>query len=138
MLNTVGAVWFLMVYCYLPFMILPIYTSLEKFDTRLCEASFDLGGTWWQTVWRIIIPISWSGIRSGFFLVLVPAFGEFAIPELIGGDRVMFVGSVVTAYTVRAETAQLGAAFTLLSSLVLLLIVGLLYGCDYKFFKRKI
>lgn len=127
LLNNIGAVWFLMVYCYLPFMILPIYSSLEKFDTRLCEASYDLGGTWSQTLWRIIIPVTWPGIRSGLFLVIVTAFGEFAIPELMSGDKTVFVGNVITYYTLSASTASLGSAFTLLSSLVLIVFIGILY-----------
>lgn len=136
MLNTTFAVVAVMVYCYLPFMILPIYSSLEKFDRRLFEASSDLGATWWQTFWRVVVPVSLPGIRSGFFLVLVPAFGEFAIPELIGGDKKMFVGSVVTHYTMGAQTASLGAAFTLLTAVVLLVVVLLIYGITRKLFRQ--
>ncbi|HBL98552.1 TPA: spermidine/putrescine ABC transporter permease [Candidatus Dependentiae bacterium] len=124
-LYTSVAVFVVMVYCYTPFMVLPIYTSLEKFDVRLHEASSDLGATWWQTLWRIVVPLSLPGIRSGFFLVLVPAFGEFVIPELIGGDKVMFVGSVVAYLTLHAKTASAGAAFTILVSLVLVAVMGL-------------
>ena len=137
LLNSLFAVGLIMVYCYLPFMILPIYTSLEKFDYRFMEASSDLGGTWWQTVWRIIIPSSWPGIRSGFFLVFVPAFGEFVIPELVGGDKIVFVGNIVTHYTLSANTASLGAAFTILTSLVLLSVVALLYVFERKIFTRS-
>lgn len=135
-LNTTVAVVIVMVYCYLPFMILPIYTSLEKFDRRLFEASSDLGATWWQTFWHVVVPVSLPGIRSGFFLVLVPAFGEFAIPELIGGDKNMFVGTVVTHYTMGAQTASLGAAFTLLTAVVLLVVVLLIYGITRKIFRQ--
>jgi spermidine/putrescine transport system permease protein len=135
-LNTTFAVVLMMIYCYLPFMILPIYSSLEKFDHRLFEASSDLGATWWQTFWRVVVPVSLPGIRSGFFLVLVPAFGEFAIPELIGGDKKMFVGTVVTHYTMGAKTASLGAAFTLLTAVVLLVVVLMIYGITRKIFRQ--
>ena len=127
-LNTTFAVLVVMVYCNLPFMLLPIYSSLEKFDIRLFEASYDLGATWWQMVWRVLVPLSMSGIRSGFFLVFVIAFGEFAIPELIGGDRWMYVGTVIANFTVSAKTASLGAAFTLLTSLILLGVTVIIYG----------
>ncbi len=125
LLNTMGAVLLVMVYCYTPFMIFPIYTSLEKFDTRLQEASADLGASWWQTMWRVVIPSNRSGILSGIYLVLVPAFSEFVIPELMGGDRVMFAGSVVAYYTMQAHTASWGAVFTVIVSLVLIVLLGL-------------
>jgi len=136
LLNSSFAVIFVMVYCYLPFMILPLYSSLEKFDKRFFEASYDLGATWWQTLWRVLIPLSFPGIRSGFFLVLVPAFGEFAIPELVGGDKKMFVGSIITHYTMGAQTASLGAAFTLLTAFILLIVVVAVYGITVKIFKQ--
>lgn len=132
LLNSTWAVLLVMIYCYLPFMILPLYTSLEKFDTRLEEASSDLGATRWQTLWRIILPLSLPGVRSGIIMVLVPATGEFIIPELIGGDKVMYVGSVIAHYTLHAETVPLGMAFTLLVSVVLLSVV---YGV-YLFIRR--
>ncbi len=137
LLYTTTAVFVVMVYCYTPFMVLPIYTALEKFDVRLHEASLDLGATWWQTLWRIVVPLSMPGIRSGFFLVLVPAFGEFVIPELIGGDKVMFAGSVVAYHTLHAKTASAGAAFTILISLVLVVVMGLVSLAMKKFGKGK-
>ncbi|HBY05677.1 TPA: spermidine/putrescine ABC transporter permease [Candidatus Dependentiae bacterium] len=127
LLHTTASVFVVMVYCYTPFMIWPIYSALEKFDVRLHEASSDLGATWWQTLWRIVIPLSLPGIRSGFFLVLVPAFGEFVIPELIGGDKVMFAGGVVSYYTLHAKTSSFGAAFTIITSCVLCLVLCLIY-----------
>lgn len=120
LLNTPGAVLLVMVYCYTPFMIFPIYSSLEKFDVRLQEASADLGANWWQTMWRVVIPSNIAGIRSGIFLVLVPAFSEFVIPELMGGDRVMYAGSVVAYYTMQAHTASWGAIFTVIASVALI------------------
>jgi spermidine/putrescine transport system permease protein len=125
--HTTFATLLLMVYCYMPFMILPLYSSLEKFDPYLQEASFDLGATWWQTLWRVVIPMSLPGIRTGFFLVFVPAFGEFVIPELVGGDKVMYVGSVIAHLVLQAKTAALGASFTLFSSVVLLVLLAGLY-----------
>jgi spermidine/putrescine transport system permease protein len=126
-LDTLAAVAIMMVYSYFPFMALPLYTTFEKLDQRLIEASLDLGATWVQTLRKIMIPLTLPGILSGFFLVFVPSFAEFAIPELLGGDRKMFVGSVVTHYILGGATVAQGAAFTLVSSGVLILSAVLLY-----------
>lgn len=126
LLNTFSAVLMVMIYCYVPFMIFPIYTSLEKFDVRLQEASADLGASWWQTMWRVVIPSNRAGMLSGIYLVLVPAFSEFVIPELIGGDRSMFAGSVVAYYTIQAHTASWGAVFTVIVSCVLIVLIWII------------
>ncbi len=126
-LNSLFAIMIMMVYYYLPFMVLPIYASLEKFDYRLIEASHDLGAGWLQTFRRILLPISKGGLKAGFFLVFIPSFGEFAIPELMGGDKRMFVGSVVAQYILGEQTGSLGAAFTVVSCIVLLACALLLY-----------
>lgn len=127
LLNTLFSIMIMMVYYYLPFMVLPIYSSLERFDYRLIEASLDLGATFMQTFRRIMLPLTVRGLRSGFFLVLIPSFGEFAIPELMGGDKQMFVGSVVSHYILGEETGSLGAAFTVVSCIALLACAILLY-----------
>jgi spermidine/putrescine transport system permease protein len=126
-MNTLFATMIMMVYYYLPFMILPIYSSLEKFDYKLIEASLDLGASWFQTLRRIMLPLSLTGIRAGVFLVYIPSFGEFAIPELMGGDKQMFVGSVVARYILGDQTGSLGAAFTVVSCFFLLLSTAGLY-----------
>jgi len=126
-LNSVHATGIMMIYSYLPFMILPLYAVFDRFDVELIEASMDLGASWWQTVRKIIIPQTFTGIVSGFFLVFIPAFAEFAIPELMGGDRRMFVGTVISQYMLGALTIVRGAAFTLLSSLVLSVYVVVIY-----------
>ena len=84
-----------MVYCFLPFMVLPIYAVLERVDTRLFEASADLGAPWIETFKRIIFPLSLPGVYVGIMLVGIPAFGEFAIPTLMGGARNAYWGSVI-------------------------------------------
>jgi spermidine/putrescine transport system permease protein len=121
MLNTPFAIMIMMVYYYLPFMVMPLYSSLEKMDNRLIEASLDLGATWGQTLRRVILPLTKRGLKAGFFLVYIPSFGEFAIPELMGGDKLMFVGTVVSNYILGDETGSLGAAFTVVASILLLL-----------------
>jgi spermidine/putrescine transport system permease protein len=120
LLNTPFSIMIMMIYYYLPFMILPIYSSLEKFDIRLIEASLDLGASWGSTFRRILLPLTMRGIRAGVFLVYIPSFGEFAIPELMGGDKQMFVGSVVSHYILGDQTGSLGAAFTAVACIALI------------------
>ena len=131
LLNTPFAIMIMMVYYYLPFMVMPLYSSLEKMDLRLIEASLDLGATWGQTLRRVLLPLTKRGLLAGFFLVYIPSFGEFAIPELMGGDKLMFVGTVISNYILGDETGSLGAAFTLVASLILLVsAIGLYWIID--------
>lgn len=129
LLNSFFAVCIMMVYFYLPFAVLPLYAVLERFNRQLIEASLDLGASWGQTVWRVLIPLTMSGIRSSFFLVFIPSFGEFAIPEFMGGDKTMYVGSIVSHFMVSAQTVGAGAAFTVISSLILVIVAGAIYLC---------
>jgi len=124
-LNSFFSVMLMMTYHYLPFMILPIYSSLEKFNFSLYEASSDLGATWIQTLKTVLIPLTMPAIRLGFLLVYIPSFGEFAIPELLGGDKYYYAGNVVTHYMLGEHTAPLGAAFTVMCSCFLVISIGL-------------
>lgn len=135
-LNSIFAIMVMMVYYYLPFMILPIYSSLERFNFTLIEASLDLGASWLGTLRRVLLPLSRGGIRAGFFLVYIPSFAEFAIPELMGGDRKMFVGNVVSQFILGEGTGSLGAAFTLLSCTILLISAIVLYYLIGVFLRR--
>jgi spermidine/putrescine transport system permease protein len=126
-LNSFFSVVLMMVYYYLPFMALPIYSALERFDQSLLEASLDLGASRFETHKRILIPLVSSSIRAGVFLVYIPAFGEFVIPELMGGDKQFYVGSVVSQFVLGEQTAQLGTAFTVISISILMFTVGLIY-----------
>jgi spermidine/putrescine transport system permease protein len=118
--NNMYAIFFVMLHYYLPFMIMPLYSILEKIQHDLFEASMDLGATHWQTFTRITFPLSLSGIKTGIMLVFVPAFGEFVIPSIIGGSKYMMVGSLVSHYFLVARDNQLGAAFTVVSGIVLI------------------
>jgi len=95
LLNTEFAVYLGMVFCYLPFMLLPLYARLEKLDGTLIEAALDLGATHFRTFWRITVPLSLPGVYAGCLLVFVPAVGEFIIPELLGGADVLMIGKVL-------------------------------------------
>jgi spermidine/putrescine transport system permease protein len=92
---TPGAVLMGMVYSYLPFMILPLYAALEKFDVRLKEAAQDLGASRWHTFWRVTFPLSMPGVIAGSILVFIPSAGEFVIPNLLGGARTVMVGNLI-------------------------------------------
>jgi putrescine transport system permease protein len=94
-MNTNTAVYIGIVYTYLPFMILPIYASLEKMDVSLIEAAEDLGCTRLQSFWLVTLPLSRPGVIAGSFLVFIPALGEFVIPSLLGGSRTLMVGKVL-------------------------------------------
>lgn len=137
LLNSPFAILVMMVYYYLPFMVLPLYASLERFDLKLVEASLDLGASSLQTFRRIMLPLTLRGVRTGFFLVYIPAFGEFAIPELMGGDKQMFVGSVVSHYILGEQTGSLGAAFTVVSCCALLLSAVAFYFLINRFLTPK-
>ena len=126
-LNSLFAVMLMMIYCYLPFMVLPIFSTLERFDRRLLEASTDLGASWRSTFRKVMLPLTLPAVRAGFFLVFIPSFGEFIIPELMGGDKRYFVGNVVSQYVLGNETGGMGAAFMVLSCLSLVCAVMLIY-----------
>ena len=94
-LNTNWAVYIGSVYTYCPFMILPIYATLEKLDTSLNEAAVDLGCSRTSAFWLITMPLARPGIIAGCFLVFIPALGEFVIPSLLGGSRTLMIGKVL-------------------------------------------
>ncbi|MDR2539415.1 MAG: ABC transporter permease [Chlamydiales bacterium] len=127
MLNTPFAIMIMMVYYYLPFMVMPLYSTMGQMDNRLIEASYDLGASWSHTLRHVILPLTKRGLQAGFFLVFIPSFGEFAIPELMGGDKWMFVGTVISNFILDEQTSSLGAAFTVVASVFLLLSALLLY-----------
>ncbi len=117
--NSVFAVSLVMFQVYLPFMILPLYVIFEKFDLRLIEASLDLGADRRQTFRKITFPLTLSGAKLGFFLVLGMSFGEFIIPQLLNGSKSLFVGTLISDYFVVSREFSVGSAFTCLSALVL-------------------
>jgi putrescine transport system permease protein len=95
MMQTDFAVYVGLIYSYLPFMILPLYTTLVKLDTSLIEASADLGSRPWQTFVSITLPLSLPGIIAGSLLVFIPAVGEYVIPALLGGPETLMIGRVL-------------------------------------------
>ena len=120
-LYTNTAVMIGLLYTFLPFLVLPIYTSLEKLDWRLVEAAFDLGANRFQALKRIILPLALPGMLAGTTLVFIPALGNYIIPELLGGGKALMIGNLVQLQFGSAHNWPLGSALAFaLFSLVLL------------------
>ena len=94
-LSTDTAVYIGMVYSYLPFMVLPLYATLEKLDEALLEAAADLGCPRWKTFWLVTLPLSAPGVAAGALLCFIPIVGEFVIPDLLGGSRTSMIGQTI-------------------------------------------
>jgi putrescine transport system permease protein len=94
-LNTNWAVYIGIIYSYLPFMILPLYSSLERLDDTLLEAAADLGCRPSSAFWQITFPLSLPGVIAGCFLVFIPVTGEFVIPDLLGGSDTLMIGKTL-------------------------------------------
>jgi len=99
MMQTAFAVHLGIVYSYLPFMVLPLYATLERQDASLLEAAADLGATPWRAFWTVTFPLSLPGVAAGFLLVFIPAVGEFVIPDLLGGSDTLMIGSPKVMFT---------------------------------------
>jgi spermidine/putrescine transport system permease protein len=112
-----------MVYSYLPFMILPLYAALEKFDTRLKEAAQDLGASRWHTFWRVTFPLSMPGVIAGSILVFIPSSGEFVIPDLLGGSRTVMTGNLIQNQFLQARDWAFGSALSVLLAVLLLVAI---------------
>jgi spermidine/putrescine transport system permease protein len=95
MLYTPGAVILGLVYTFLPFMILPIYTSVERLDEAMVEAAFDLGASPARSFYQVIVPLTWPGIVAGVLLVFIPSLGLYAVNDILGGGKVDMVGNII-------------------------------------------
>ena len=94
-LSTDTAVYIGIVYSYLPFMVLPLYATLEKLDESLLEAAADLGCPRWKTFWLVTLPLSAPGVLAGALLCFIPIVGEFVIPDLLGGSQTAMIGQTI-------------------------------------------
>jgi spermidine/putrescine transport system permease protein len=108
-----GAVLLGLVYGYLPFMVLPIYATLERLDPALVEAAADLGARPLTTVLRIVVPLSLPGIVAGSVLVFIPCLGAYLTPDLLGGGRTVLVGNLVQNQFTTARDWPFGAAVSI-------------------------
>lgn len=113
-----------MVYVHLPFMILPLYTNLEKHDPALLDAAQDLGANAWHSFWRVTFPLSLPGIFSGAALVFIPVLGMFAIPELLGGKDDWMVGNMIKEAFLGTRDWPFGSMLSLMLTLAVLAIAG--------------
>src|ERR1035437_1131700 len=119
-----GAVLLGLVYGYLPFMVLPIYATLDRLDPALVEAAAALGARPLATVWRIVVPLSRPGIVGGSVLVFIPCLGAYLTPDLLGGGRTVMVGNLVQNQFTTARDWPFGAAVSIaLMALVALVLV---------------
>ena len=94
-LSTDTAIYIGIVYSYLPFMVLPLYASLERADETLLEAAIDLGCPWWKAFWVVTVPLSLQGVIAGALLCFIPIAGEFVIPDLLGGSGATMIGQTL-------------------------------------------
>ncbi len=116
-----GAVLIGMVYEFLPFMILPIYTSLEKIEPALYEAAADLGANGWRTFRRITLPLSLPGMTAGTILVFIPVIGTFVVSDILGGRQVILVGNLIQRQFLDARNPPFGSAASIILMLLTLL-----------------
>ncbi len=113
MLFTPTAVVIGLVYGYLPFMILPIYASVEALDWRFVEAANDLGANDWTSFWRVIFPLTLPGVIAGSILVFIPAIGSYITPDLMGGTRGLMIGNLIQGQFGGRGNIPLGSAISM-------------------------
>lgn len=130
-LSTIPAVLIGLVYAELPFMILPLYASLEKLDRSLLSAAADLGASPARAFWRVTVPLTMPGIVAGLVLVLIPSIGQYVISDLMSGGKVWLVGNFIDSFFMgEAPNRPQGAAasFALMSVVLLLLVLYAVYA----------
>ncbi|ALP40342.1 spermidine/putrescine ABC transporter permease PotB [Aeromonas schubertii] len=128
MMYTEFAVIVGLVYVLLPFMILPLYSAMEKLDLRLLEAARDLGANGWQRFRHVVLPLTLPGIVAGCLLVFLPAMGMFYVSDLLGGAKHLLIGNVIKTAFLNTRDWPFGAA----TSVTLTLLMGLLLWCYWR------
>ena len=119
------AVLVCLVYVHLPFMVLPLYANLEKHDQALLDAAQDLGANAWKRFWRITFPLSLPGVYAGAALVFIPAFGIFAIPDILGGPDNSLIGNVIKQQFLETRDWPFGSVLSIVLTVAALAIAGL-------------
>ncbi len=114
MLYNNAAVIMGLVYVFMPFMVLPLYASIEKLNKSFLEASLDLGASQFMTFWKVTLPLTMPGIVSGIILVFIPMLGSFLIPDLLGGTNAQMIGNVIERQFKAANNYPFGAALSFL------------------------
>ena len=123
LLFNTGAVILGLVYGYLPFMVLPLYATLEKLDPALLDAAADLGASPLVAVWRVVVPISKPGMMAGCLLVFIPCLGAYLTPDLMGGGKTVMIGNLVQNQFTTSRDWPFGAAISLLLMGMVLLVM---------------
>ncbi|MGL5615457.1 MAG: ABC transporter permease [Sarcina sp.] len=132
-LYTEGAVLLGMVYNFLPFMVIPIYTVLIKLDKNLINASYDLGATKFQTFKKVIFPLSLPGVISGITMVFMPAVSTFVISRLLGGSKYMLVGNLIEQEITAVGDWNLGSALSIFMMLLILISMAFMTKYEKKY-----
>ncbi|NWG15683.1 MAG: ABC transporter permease [Chloroflexi bacterium] len=130
LLNTPEAVILGLVYGYLPFMVLPIYASVERFDFRFVEAAHDLGANDIRAFLRVVLPLTLPGVIAGFILVFIPTIGAFVTPDLLGGTRGIMIGNLIQQQFRGSGNQPLGSALSvvLMAMVMISLLVYIRFG----------
>ena len=126
LIGTKGAVIFGMVYDFLPYMVLPIYTIISKLDVNLTEAARDLGCNQFQVVRKVILPLSKAGIVSGITMVFVPSISTFYISQKLGGGTFELIGDTIERQFQNISTYNVGAAISLVMMILVLLSLAIM------------
>ena len=137
LLNSELAIIIGLVYLLLPFMILPLYSSIEKIDNRLLEAAKDLGANAFQRFIRVTIPLTMPGIVSGCLLVLLPAMGMFYVADLLGGGKTPLVGNVIKSLFLNTNQFALGSAVSIALTILMALMLYIYYRAN-KLLNKKV
>ena len=132
LIGTDAAILIGMVSMYLPFMTLPIYSVLEKIDKSLLDASKDLGANQFKTFYKVVLPLSLTGVVSGIIMTLLPAMTAFALPERLGGGRVLLIGNIIEKYFM--ETGEINAGS--LISVILMVVIVMMFIIVIRFDKE--
>ncbi len=132
MMNTELAVYIGIVYTYLPFLVLPLYSNLVKLDNRLLEAATDLGAGPVSRFLRITLPLSMGGVIAGCMLVFIPVVGEFVIPELLGGSETLMIGKVLWGEFFNNRDWPVASAVATVMLVVLLIPISLFHRYQFR------
>lgn len=131
MINTPGAIVLGMVYNFLPYMILPIYTILAKTDEKVIEAAQDLGANNLKVFWKVIFPLSIPGVVSGFTMVFVPSVSTFIISKMLGGGSIFVIGDLIEMqFLGNTYNPYLGSAISLVLMLMIVICMGIMNQLD--------
>lgn len=137
LMYTEHAVMIGLVYILLPFMILPLYSAIEKLDRTYIEAARDLGASRWQTFTHVILPLTMPGIIGGCLLVLLPALGMFYVSDLLGGAKNLLIGNVIKSQVLNARDWPFGAATSIALTVIMALLIYAYYRAG-KLLNKKV